>query len=119
MNIRPAVLVLPLALCVSGALAQSTDAAVSEGADAYHLLYWLPTGHLANYTEWWYFNLYDASNNVQAIFTYLINDPLNVSGGLFPIGMASRFMRSLPVRRAAASPPPVLGGLSLTRGVAR
>lgn len=86
MKIRSVVAGLSLVLCASGAFAQSRDAVAGESADAYHLLYWLPTGHLANYTEWWYFNLYDASNNVQAIFSYLVSDPLNLAGGLFPIG---------------------------------
>jgi hypothetical protein len=52
------------------------------------LLYWLPTSHLADYTEWWYFNLYDSSHNVQAIFSYLVNNPQNASGGFFPIGIS-------------------------------
>jgi len=66
--------------------AQSDDLSASE--DAYHFLYWLGTGHLSDYTEWWYFNLYDSSNNVQAIFSYLINNPLSLQGGLFSIGVS-------------------------------
>ena len=61
---------------------------IGEPADAYHLFYWLGTAHLAGYTEWWYFNFYDEAHNVQAIFSYLINNPLNLSGGLFPIGVS-------------------------------
>ena len=61
---------------------------VSEAADANHFLYWLGTDHLADYTEWWYFNVYDSSNHVQALFSYLVDNPLNVPGGLFPIGIS-------------------------------
>ncbi|HEY7391866.1 MAG TPA: hypothetical protein VH640_25340 [Bryobacteraceae bacterium] len=61
---------------------------VTEASDRYHLLGWLDSGHLADYTEWWYFNIYDATNNVQAIFSYLINNPLNLSGGLARVGIS-------------------------------
>lgn len=53
---------------------------VTEVSDGYHLLGWLGSTHLTDYNEWWYFNLYDSSNNVQAIFTYQVANPLNVSG---------------------------------------
>jgi hypothetical protein len=61
---------------------------IPEAADGYHFLDWLGTGHLADYTEWWYFNVYDSSNNVQAIFSYLINNPSGQSGGVFPVGIS-------------------------------
>jgi len=66
----------------------SAQSSVPEFADAYHFNYWLGTTHLSAYTEWWYFNVYDSSNNVQAIFTYFINNPLNLSGGIFPLGVS-------------------------------
>jgi hypothetical protein len=53
---------------------------VTEASDGYHLLGWLGTSHLSDYNEWWYFNVYDTTNNIQAIFTYQIANPLNVSG---------------------------------------
>src|SRR5271165_1415391 len=74
-----------LSLCGT-AYAQSDGVSVAN--DAGHFLYWLGTGHLSDYTEWWYFNLYDSSNNVQAIFSYLINNPLSLPGGLLPIGIS-------------------------------
>jgi hypothetical protein len=61
---------------------------VPENKDGYHLSEWLRTEHLANYTEWWYFNVYDSSNNVQAIFSYLVNNPDNQPGGLFILGIS-------------------------------
>ncbi len=86
MTTRSLIPTLSVLLLGSGAFAQSS--AVSKTDDAYHLFYWLPTSHLADYTEWWYFNLYDSSNNVQAIFSYLINNPFNLSGGLAPLGIS-------------------------------
>jgi hypothetical protein len=64
------------------------QANTSEQADAYHLLYWLFSGHLQDYTEWWYFNVYDSSQKVQAIFSYLNNNPFNFGGGILPIGIS-------------------------------
>jgi hypothetical protein len=70
------------ALFVLSLHAQSLTASlpVPEASDGYHLLYWLGSGRLADYNEWWYFNFYDTTNNIQAIFTYQIANPLNVSG---------------------------------------
>ncbi len=82
-SIAPAIALL--SLC-GAAYAQSDGVSVAD--DAGHFLYWLGTGHLSDYTEWWYFNLYDSSNNVQAIFSYLINNPLGLQGGLLPIGIS-------------------------------
>src|SRR5277367_1661210 len=48
------------------------ESGIPESKDAYHFLYWLATTQPGSYTEWWYFNVYDTSNNVQAIFSYLV-----------------------------------------------
>lgn len=61
---------------------------VAGALDAYHLFDWRGTAHLPDYTEWWYFNFYDSSNHIQGLFSYLINNPLNLPGGLFPAGIA-------------------------------
>ena len=53
---------------------------VSEADDGYHLKYWEGSPYNAAYTEWWYFNLYDMKDNIQAIFTYQVADPLNLTG---------------------------------------
>ena len=52
---------------------------VSEINDAYHFKYWQGSPYDAAYTEWWYFNLYDKKDDLQAIFTYQVADPLNLS----------------------------------------
>jgi hypothetical protein len=61
-----------------GALTAVEDVTLAD--DAYHYRGWADGHHDANYIEWWYFNLYDAQQQVQAIFTYFITDPENRSG---------------------------------------
>jgi hypothetical protein len=53
---------------------------VPKVEDAYHFRYWAGMGHAAEYTEWWYFNVYDSANNLQAIFTYFVTNPANILG---------------------------------------
>ena len=48
--------------------------------DAYHLKYWPNTPAVAAYTEWWYFNLVDTTQNVKAVLVYFITNPDQVSG---------------------------------------
>ncbi|PWU03938.1 MAG: hypothetical protein C5B51_17885 [Terriglobia bacterium] len=62
---------------------------VPEAEDAYHFRYWTGAGHPADYTEWWYFNVYDSTNHLQAIFTYFVTNPANIlGGGALGIGVA-------------------------------
>lgn len=56
------------------------QAPVTEATDAYHLQYWANSSYLFAYNEWWYFNLYDEKDDVQAIFTYQVADPTNLTG---------------------------------------
>jgi hypothetical protein len=53
---------------------------VPEIDDSYHFKYWQPSPYNIAYNEWWYFNLYDEKNNIQAIFTYQVADPADLSG---------------------------------------
>ena len=66
----------------SSMYAQSSPAqpAVTEAEDGYHFQNWQGSPFNAAYTEWWYFNLYDVKDNIQAIFTYQVADPLNLTG---------------------------------------
>jgi hypothetical protein len=65
-----------------------SESAISLSNDAYHFLYWLGTTQPGSYTEWWYFNVYDSSNNVQAIFSYLVTNPASLPGGVSPLGIS-------------------------------
>src|SRR3974377_1290599 len=75
------------AVCL-GLNAHGQSLNVPESDDAYHFADWLGTGHLGAYTEWWYFNVFDTANNVQAIFSYLITNPADLKGGVFRLGIA-------------------------------
>ncbi len=81
------VLIATFALLAAGL---SPPASVAEGQgvsladDAYHYRDWADGHHDVNYIEWWYFNLFDSQQNLQAIFTYFVADPTNLAG----IGLA-------------------------------
>jgi hypothetical protein len=66
---------LPVFMAVS--LASVDD--VSPSDDAFHYPDWADGRNDGNYTEWWYFNLFDSEQNLQSIFTYLITDPDNIT----------------------------------------
>ncbi|MBI3950619.1 MAG: hypothetical protein HY314_09210 [Acidobacteria bacterium] len=53
---------------------------VTLADDAYHYRLWADGRHDGNFIEWWYFNLFDAQQQVQAIFTYFITDPEDRTG---------------------------------------
>lgn len=78
---------LPLSLSTLLMLASACSAgaqSVSPADDAYHYRYWADGQNDANYTEWWYFNLWDAQRGLRAVFTYFVTDPGNLTG----LGMA-------------------------------
>ena len=77
---RRALLVVALGLLLSAWLAPPARAEdAPPAADAYHLRDWADGRHDALYTEWWYFNVRDAAQDVQAIFSYFIADPGNLT----------------------------------------
>ena len=48
--------------------------------DAYHYRYFEDGQHDGNYIEWWYFNFFDAVQDIQIIFTYSINEKSCLKG---------------------------------------
>lgn len=72
------VTLLVTGLCVP--VSRAGPSAVSPADDAYHFREWADGHHDINYIEWWYFNLFDSQQNVQAIFTYFVADPANLAG---------------------------------------
>jgi hypothetical protein len=66
-------------------LAGASSVAQEEGAaladDAYHFSSWADGRHDGSYTEWWYFNVFDAAHGVQAIFSYFVTNPADLLGG--------------------------------------
>lgn len=82
---RAPILFIPLLLLAPTAsrpLAQKTP--VPPADDAYHYASWADGQQDAFYTEWWYFNFFDARSGVQAIVSYFITNP----GDLFGAGQA-------------------------------
>jgi hypothetical protein len=69
---------LLLAPAASRPLAQETP--VPPADDAYHYTSWADGRQDAFYTEWWYFNLFDARSGVQAIFSYFVTNPGDLLG---------------------------------------
>jgi len=69
---------LIIAAVVTGPSGYAKDH-VKAADDAYHFQSWEGSPYNAAYTEWWYFNLYDAKHDLQAIFSYQIVDPLNLT----------------------------------------
>ena len=84
-------------LCLAGgALADSGAGVVGRADDAYHFASFADGKHDASYAEWWYFNLVDPEQGVQAIFAYSVVDPTDRGG----LGLAS----VLAVAYAAGGP---------------
>ena len=73
--IRSAVVALGLIASLPAYAAEAT-----RRDDAYHFALYASGEHAANYVEWWYFNLFDASSRLQLAVTYAILDPANISG---------------------------------------
>ena len=75
--------VVAFALLAAG-LSLSTSSAGAQGVspadDAYHYRDWADGHHDVSYIEWWYFNLFDARQNLRAGFTYFVADPADLTG---------------------------------------
>ncbi len=102
---RHTFLIVALALLVGGlpglgSLAAAEDALPAD--DAYHYRDWADARFDGTYTEWWYFNFFDAQRNLQAIFTYFVIDPANLTGH----GLAQ-------VAVVAYTPGGVIGGVDV------
>jgi len=72
-------LVLLLIMYSSVLAFNSSEEPVPLSDDAYHYRYFADGQHDENYIEWWYFNFFDAVQDIQIIFTYSIIDPENYS----------------------------------------
>ena len=55
-------------------------AAVLPSDDAYHFAAWSGGALDPLYTEWWYFDLFDARTGLKAIFSYFVQDPSGLAG---------------------------------------
>lgn len=73
-------LLMALVVMAQPSLYAGNETRVTEADDAYHFKFFEGSPYNAAYNEWWYFNLYDEANNLQAIFTYQVADPLDLTG---------------------------------------
>jgi hypothetical protein len=73
-----------LAVCwllyAGGPLHPSPTEEVGLADDGYHYHLFADGQHDTQYIEWWYFNLFDAQQDLQAMMTYFISDPADLSG---------------------------------------
>jgi len=76
-----ALLLVLLTVGSPGPTPRSQEPAVPASDDAYHFALWADGSHDASYTEWWYFNVFDARHGVQAIFSYFVTNPGDLFGG--------------------------------------
>jgi hypothetical protein len=80
-NLRRLALCLLLPLSVSsGATSadQTTTSSVTLADDGYHFAAWADRVHDTSFTEWWYFNVFDAQAGVKAIFSYFVFNPKDI-----------------------------------------
>ena len=74
---RRAVCAIALLVLAGAALADT----IAPSDDAYHLRNWSGTPALSAYTEWWYFNVVDTTQNLQAVLVYYIANPDQLGTG--------------------------------------
>ena len=67
--------ILPILLFLILGITSGWAQEITLKDDAYHYPEFQDGHHDLNYIEWWYFNLDDPENNLQAIITYGISDP--------------------------------------------
>ena len=60
--------------------ADGPASAVTLADDACHRAEWADRRYDVTYTEWWYFNVFDARSGVRAIFSYFVSDPDDLFG---------------------------------------
>ena len=100
-----------LFLCVAGAaLADAGAPAVSRQDDAYHFAAFADGRHDGLFAEWWYFNLVDAEQGVQAIFAYSVVDPSDRTGRGLSSVLAVAYVPGGPVQQGAYLAPAAFTG---------
>jgi hypothetical protein len=75
MEIKRLFCALALLILPGTAVYAADSDAIGPADDAYHLKYWPNSPTLAAYTEWWYFNLIDTTNNLEAVLVYTVTNP--------------------------------------------
>jgi len=93
-------------LCLAAwALADGGVSPVTRQDDAYHFASFADGRHDGNFAEWWYFNLVEPEQGVQAIFTYSVVDPTNRTGRGLSSVLAVAYVAGGPHQEGAYLPP--------------
>jgi hypothetical protein len=77
-KIIPILTILLMLMALGATRSPVCFAEVSPSDDAYHYSDFRDGNHDANYIEWWYFNLFDQTSDIQIIFYYSIINPDNI-----------------------------------------
>ncbi len=100
-----------LSLCVAAAALADTGApAVGREDDAYHFAAFADGRHDGSYAEWWYFNLVDPKQDVQAIFAYSVVDPADRTGRGLSSVLAVAYVPGGPLQQGAYLTPGAFTG---------
>jgi hypothetical protein len=93
-------------LCLAGwALADDDATPVTRQDDAYHFATFADGRHDGNFAEWWYFNLVEPEQGVQAIFAYSVVDPTNSTGRGLSSVLAVAYVARGPYQEGTYLPP--------------
>ena len=93
-------------LCLAAwALADGGVSPVTRQDDAYHFASFADGRHDGNFAEWWYFNLVEPEQGVQAIFAYSVVDPANKTGRGLSSVLAVAYVAGGPHQEGAYLPP--------------
>jgi hypothetical protein len=107
LRLSPGIFYVCLAyLYLSGwALADGGATPVTRQDDAYHFAAFADGRHDGSFAEWWYFNLVEPEQGVQAIFAYSVVDPTNRSGRGLSSVLAVAYVAGGPYQEGAYMPP--------------
>ena len=72
---RWTIFALVLCAAAAGPASPRAESQTDAGDDGYHLSEWADGSHDGDYTEWWYFNFFDAARDVQGIVSYFVSNP--------------------------------------------
>jgi len=93
-------------ICLAGGIRADPGAAtVSRQDDAYHFASFADGRHDGLFAEWWYFNLMDPDEGVEAIFAYSVVDPAGRTGRGLSSVLAVAYVAGGSVQQGAYLPP--------------
>jgi hypothetical protein len=101
MRLSPGIIII---LCLAGGV-RADPGAVTRQDDAYHFASFADGRHDGLFAEWWYFNLVDPDQDVQAIFAYSVVDPTDRTGRGLSSVLAVAYVAGGPLQEGVYLPP--------------